>query len=102
MEPLFSYFFVSALLFAVGVYGLVSRRNAMRMLFSVEIVINAAILNFVAFSRYQPTPNITGQTIALFGIALAAAEVAVGLAIVLVAFRLYREIDISEIKGLRG
>ena len=104
MEPLLNYFLVSTLLFVIGVYGLASRRNALRMLFAVEIVINAATLNFVAFSRYLPTPTgaITGQTVALFAIALAAAEAAVGLAIILVTFRIYRDIDVSEIKSLRG
>lgn len=102
MEPLISYFLVSAALFAIGVYGLIGKRNAIRMLFAVEIVINAAILNFVAFSRYLPTPNVTGQTTALFAIALAAAEAAVGLAIIMLAFRVQKEIDVLELRHLRG
>lgn len=102
MEPLINYLTVSGALLAVGVYGLVSKRNAIRLLFAVEFVINAAILNFVAFSRYMPTPSPAGQALALFGIALAAAEAAVGLAIILLIFRVHREIDVLELKSLRG
>jgi NADH:ubiquinone oxidoreductase subunit K len=90
------------MLLVIGVYGLTSRRNALRMLFAVEIVINAATLNFVAFSRFLSTPNITGQTVALFAIALAAAEAAVGLAIILVTYRIHRQIDVAEMKSLKG
>jgi len=101
-EPLLDYFLVSTVLFAIGVYGLVTKRNALRMLFAIEIIINAANLNFVAFSRYLSTPNVTGQTVALFSIALAAAEAAVGLAIIILVFRVNREIDVLELRRLRG
>ena len=84
MEPLFNYFFVSLLLFAV------------------EIIINAATLNFVAFSRYLPAPSASGQVFVVFAIALAAAEAAAGLAIILVAFRLNKDVDIRELRRLRG
>lgn len=101
-EPLLNFIIVSVVLLAVGVYGLISKGNALRMLFAIEIIINAANLNFVAFSRYLPNPNITGQTFAFFSIALAAAEAAVGLAIILVAFRLNQDIDVLELKRLQG
>jgi NADH:ubiquinone oxidoreductase subunit K len=90
------------MLLVIGVYGLTSRRNALRMLFAVEIVINASALNFVTFSRFLNTPNITGQTVALFVIALAAAEAAVGLAIILVTYRIHKQIDVAEMKRLKG
>ena len=102
MEPLSSYLILSLLLLSVGVYGLISKRNAIRLLFSVEIIINAAIINFVAFSRYHNPSIITGQTAAIFVIALAAAEAAVGLAIIVQAFRLNKDIDVMELKKLRG
>lgn len=102
MEPLFNYFFVSLSLLAIGVYGLITKRNALRLLFAVEIIINAATLNFVAFSRYLPTPSATGQTFVVFAIALAAAEAAAGLAIILIAFRLNRDVDVRELRRLRG
>lgn len=91
---------VSAVLFGIGVYGVVGHRNAIRMLFAVEIIINSAVLNFVAFSRYVPA--VAGQSIAIFAIALAAAEAAAGLAIVLLTFRTAKEIDVYELKNLKG
>ena len=102
MEPLLSYFLLSLALLSVGIYGLIAKRNAIRLLFSVEIIINAAIINFVAFARYSDSPLITGQTISLFAIALAATEAAVGLAIIVQAFRLNNDIDVLELKKLRG
>jgi NADH:ubiquinone oxidoreductase subunit K len=72
------------------------------MLFAVEIIVNAANLNLVAFSRNLPVPNVTGQTLALFSIAIAAAEVAVGLALIIVAYRLYKEIDVKEFRSMSG
>ncbi|MBI2127423.1 MAG: NADH-quinone oxidoreductase subunit NuoK [Thaumarchaeota archaeon] len=74
---------VSIALLAIGIYGVAVKRNAIRMLFAIEIIINAANLNLVAFARY--IPNSQGQTFALFSIAIAAAEVAVGLALIIVA-----------------
>ena len=102
MEPLSNYMIISVILFAIGVYGLVSKKNALRMLFAVEIIINSASLNFVAFSRYISPAEVTGQTLAIFAISLAAAEAAAGLAIILVTFRLKHDIDVSDLKELKG
>lgn len=105
MNSLSDFVIVSAVLFGIGVYGLVTKRNAMRLLFAVEIMINAANLNFVAFNQYLPfqeAGNALGQTVVLFSIALAAAEAAVILAIVVVAYRLRSDIDVSEMKTLEG
>jgi NADH:ubiquinone oxidoreductase subunit K len=101
MNTLADYTIVSAILFAIGIYGLVVKRTAIRLIFAVEILINAANLNFVAFNTYL-WPNALGQTIALFSIALAAAEAAVILAIVVVAYRLRQSVDVSELKSLEG
>ncbi|MDA4128626.1 MAG: NADH-quinone oxidoreductase subunit NuoK [Thaumarchaeota archaeon] len=101
MNTLGDYTFLSAVLFAIGIYGLLVKKNALRLLFAVEIMINAANLNFVAFNQYLWN-NAVGQTFVLFSIALAAAEAAVVLAIILVAFRLRRGIDVSELKSLEG
>ena len=101
MIPLEDYLLVSAALFAVGVYGLVTKRNAMRLVFSVEMLINAANINFIAFNRYI-WPAALGQTIVLFSIALAAGEAAVILAVVVVAYRLHDDVDVSELKNLEG
>jgi len=102
MATIVDYVIVSAILLAVGIYGLTVKRNFIRMLFAVEIIVNAANLNLVAFSRNLPTPNVTGQTLALFSIAIAAAEVAVGLALIIVAYRLYKEIDVKEFRSMSG
>jgi len=95
------YLVVSALLFGVGIYGLMTKRNAMRLVFSVEILVNAANINFIAFNRYLWAPAL-GQTAVLFSIALAAAEAAVILAIVVVAYRVHDDVDASELKNLKG
>jgi len=101
MIPLEDYLLVSAVLFAVGVYGLVTKRNAMRLVFSVELLINAANINFIAFNRYL-WPAALGQMVVLFSIALAAGEAAVILAVVVVAYRLHDDVDVSELKSLEG
>ena len=109
MNSLADFVMVSAMLFGIGIYGLVTKRNALRLLFAVEIMINAANLNFVAFGQYLPflqgaqaPSNAFGQTFVLFSIALAAAEAAVILAIVVVAYRLHQDVDVSELKSMEG
>ena len=107
MNSLADFVLVSAVLFGIGIYGLVTKRNALRLLFAVEIMINAANLNFIAFEQYAPfaaasVSNPIGQTFVLFSIALAAAEAAVILAIVVVAYRLHQDVDVSELKSLEG
>ncbi|MDW0315547.1 MAG: NADH-quinone oxidoreductase subunit NuoK [Nitrososphaeraceae archaeon] len=100
MNELVEYIAVSLILVAVGIYGIVVKRNAIRMIFSIEIIANAANLNLIAFSRNLS--NAQGQVFALFSIAIAAAEVAVGLGIIIIAYRLYKEIDVEEFKSMRG
>ena len=102
MEPLTSYFAVSAILLGIGIYGLATRRSAIRILFAVELVYNAANLNIIAFSRLRDPPIVTGQVIVLFSIALAAMEAAVGLAIIILAFRINAEIDLRKLTRLKG
>ena len=84
----------------IGIYGLAVKRNFIRMLFAVEIIINAANLNLVAFGRYLPHAG--GETMALFSIAIAAAEVGVGLSLIIVAYRMYQNIDIADFRSLKG
>ncbi len=110
MNSLSDFMLVSAMLFGIGIYGLVTKRNALRLLFAVEIMVNAANLNFIAFGQYLPFPsgaqtpvsNALGQTFVLFSIALAAAEAAVILAIVVVAYRLHQDVDVSDLKSMEG
>jgi NADH:ubiquinone oxidoreductase subunit K len=99
-NQLIYYVIVSIALLGIGIYGLSVKRNAIRMLFAIEIIINAANLNLVAFARY--IPNSDGQTLALFSIAIAAAEVAVGLSLIIVAYRMYQNIDIADFRSLKG
>lgn len=91
---------VSALLFCIGLYAIVAKRNAIMVLIGIELIINAAILNFVAFGRYDKV-NYGGQVFALFAIVLAAAAVAVGLAIILSVYRKYKTINPDNITDLR-
>lgn len=101
MESLLQYMVVSVALLAIGMYGLIVKRTAIRMLFSIEIIANSAVFNLVVFSRYLPVVNVTGQIFAIFAIALLAAEAAVGLALILVAYRLRKDIDVSEMKEMK-
>jgi NADH:ubiquinone oxidoreductase subunit K len=99
-NELIDFVLVSVALLAIGIYGLSVKRNAIRMLFAIEMIVNSANLNLVAFARF--IPNSQGQTLALFSIAIAAAEVAVGLALIIVAYRMYRNIDIADFRSLKG
>ncbi len=94
-----AYLLLSAAVFCIGLFGILTRRNALMFLISVELMLNAANINLVAFS-YQ-TGDLTGQTFALFVIALAAAEVAVGLGIILVLRRNFDEIDVTTPAEMR-
>jgi NADH:ubiquinone oxidoreductase subunit K len=100
VNELIDFVIISVALLAIGIYGLAVKRNAIRMLFAVEMIVNAANLNVVAFARF--IPNSQGQTLALFSIAIAAAEVAVGLALIIVAYRMYKNIDIADFRSLKG
>ncbi|NAL77353.1 NADH-quinone oxidoreductase subunit NuoK [Nitrososphaera sp. AFS] len=100
MNELIDFVTIAMVLFAIGIYGLVVKRNAIRMIFSIEIIANAANLNLIAFSRNLH--NVQGQMFALFSIAIAAAEVAVGLGIIIIAYRLYKEIDVEEYRSMKG
>lgn len=99
-NELIDFVIISVALLAIGIYGLAVKRNAIRMLFAIEMIVNAANLNLVAFARF--IPNSQGQTLALFSIAIAAAQVAVGLALIIVAYRMYKNIDIADFRSLKG
>ena len=102
MGNLQAYLTLSAVLFAIGLYGALVRRNAVIVLIAIEIMMNAANLNFIAFSRFISAGQMTGQIFALFGITIAAAEVAVGLAIVIAIFRFYKTIEVDRLTRLKG
>jgi NADH-quinone oxidoreductase subunit K len=91
---------LSALLFSVGIYGVLARRNAVLILMSIEIMLNAVNINLVAFDAWLRDPLMGGQIFALFVITVAAAEVGVGLAIVLLIFRNRETIDLDHLREL--
>ncbi|HEY9425631.1 MAG TPA: NADH-quinone oxidoreductase subunit NuoK [Gemmatimonadaceae bacterium] len=91
--------FFSAVLFTIGVIGVLIRRNAIIIFMSVELMLNAVNLSFVAFSRLY---GVSGQVLAIFVIAVAAAEAAVGLAIIISIFRHHQSIDLQNINLLKG
>ena len=90
---------LSTALFCIGLYGVMIRKNAIIVLMSIEILLNAAILNFVAFSSYAGDP--AGQVFALLGIAIAAGEAAVGLAIFLALYETHGTTELDKIRLLR-
>ena len=91
---------LAAALFCIGVYGVLVRRNAMLVLMSIELILNAVNINLVALGALRE--NVAGEIFALFTIAVAAAEVGIGLAIVLLMYRNRRSIDLSEADLMRG
>lgn len=95
-----NFLLLSAVLFAIGVYGVLARKNAVMVLMSVELVLNSVMLNLVAFAVING--NIDGQIFALFAIAIAAAEVGVGLAMVLLVYRNRRSISLEELSEMKG
>jgi NAD(P)H-quinone oxidoreductase subunit 4L len=94
------FLFLAAVLFCIGVYGVLARRNAVLVLASIELMLNAVNINLVAFGAYHN--NIAGQVFALFVITIAAAEVGVGLAIVVLIFRNRASIALDEVDQLKG
>ena len=94
------FLFLAAFLFCVGVYGVLARRNGVLVLMSVELILNAVNINLVAFGAFHNT--VVGQVFALFVIAIAAAEVGVGLAIVLLIYRNTHSIDLTEVDLMKG
>jgi NADH-quinone oxidoreductase subunit K len=95
-----NYLIVSALLFSIGVVGVLVRRNPLVVFMAVELMLNAANLAFVAFSRQWGSVN--GQVIVLFVLTVAAAEVVVGLAIIVTIFRSKEDINVDDISALKG
>jgi len=98
--PLTQFLVLAAILFAVGAYGVLARRNGVLVLMSIELMLNAVTLNLVAFSAQLD--EVAGQVFALFVITIAAAEVGVGLAIVLLLYRNLRTPDLDAVDQLKG
>ena len=100
-EPLVRYLALGAVLFSLGMYGMVSARNAVRVLMSIELMLNAVNINMVAFARYVDPVHIRGQIFAIFILTVAAAEAAVGLAIVLAIYRNTATVDMDRFNLLK-
>ena len=102
MNSLNTYLIISAFLFSIGLLGVLQRRNLVGMLISIELMLNAAALNFMAFNRFLAPEPYVGQIIALFIMGLAAAEAAIGLSIILALFRKMHSINIERAQQLKG
>jgi NADH-quinone oxidoreductase subunit K len=94
------YLIVGAILFSLGLFGILTRKNAVMVLMGLELILNSANINFVAFAKFGGL-NINGQIAALFVIVLAAAEAAVALAIILNIYQNYKHINVDEVDKLR-
>ena len=94
------FLFLAAILFCIGVYGVLTRKNGVLVLMSIELILNSVNINLVAFGAFHQ--DIAGQVFALFVIAVAAAEVGVGLAIVLLIYRNRRSINVAEANLMKG
>ncbi len=102
MIPIECYFALSALLFFIGVYGFVTRRNLIAMLISVELVLNAVDINFAAINRLLYPEGMEGMFMTLFVIGVAAAESAVAIAILINVFRNFRSDNVDSITNMKG
>lgn len=103
MSPLNGCLIISALLFAIGLGGALSRRSAILVLIGIELMLNAANLNFIAFWRYGPHPEaLTGIIFVIFSIAIAAAEAAVGLGLILAIYRHAKTTDLGRLDSMKG
>ncbi len=101
-NSLHSYLFISSALFALGIFGLLGRRNLIAVLISLELILNSAAINFVAFNKFCFQNKVMGQTFVIFIIALAAAEVCIALSLILLLSRQNRSIDVEDAKELKG
>ena len=103
MTSLACYLVLSARLFSIGLAGALTRRNAIIVLIGIELMLNAANLNFLAFWRHGEHPEaLTGVMFVIFSIAVAAAEAAVGLALIIAIYRHYRTSDVDQIDSMKG
>ncbi|WP_282938764.1 NADH-quinone oxidoreductase subunit NuoK [Paenibacillus sp. RC67] len=95
------YLTLAAILFCIGLYGALSKKNAIIVLLSIELMLNAVNINLVAFSKFGVHPSLTGQIFSLFNITVAAAEAAVGIAILIALYRNKGTTDVNEMDSLK-
>lgn len=101
MIPLSFYIALSATLFCIGIYGVLARRNAILVLLSVEIMLNSVNINLIAFSRYITPDTIVGQIYTIFAMAAGAAEIGIGLAVILLIYRGRETVNVDEVNMLK-
>src|SRR4051794_29615574 len=99
---LISYLVLAAILFSIGLFGVLTKRNAVIVLFSIELMLNAVNLNLVSFAKYGLHPNLTGHVFSLFTITIAASEAAIGLAIIISLFRNRETINVDKFNSMKG
>lgn len=102
MNSLSVYLVVGAVLFSLGLFGVILRRNLIGMLISIELMLNGANLNFMAFNRFLAPEPAVGQIVTLFVMGIAAAEAAIGLSIILALFRRLHSINVEQARRLEG
>ncbi len=103
MTPLHQYLLLAAVLFSIGLAGAITRRNAIVVLIGIELMLNAANLNFIAFWKYGPNPEaLNGMMFVLFSIGLAAAEAAVGLGLIIAIYRHFNSTNLEKVDELKG
>lgn len=100
MDSLNTYLFIAAILFSLGMLGVITRRNAIAVLMGIELILNSANLNFLAFAKFGGM-NMSGHIFALFVIIMAAAEAAVALAIIINIYNNYKTINVDDVRELR-
>ncbi|WP_077215049.1 NADH-quinone oxidoreductase subunit NuoK [Bacillus dakarensis] len=99
--PISAYLTLALILFCIGLYGALTKRNMVIVLISIELMLNSVNINLVAFSKFGMVPSITGQVFSLFTIAIAAAEAAVGLAILIALYRNRKTVNIDEMNTMK-
>ncbi len=101
MLTLYHYLSLSALLFCIGIFGVLTRRNAIGILMAIELLFNSVNINFVAFARFINPQGLTGQVFTVFVITIAAAEAAVGLAIIILIYRQHKGVEVDQINLMK-
>ena len=102
MDSLQSYLIIAASLFSIGIYGVITRKNAIAILMGIELILNSANINFIAFNRFGGMESLDGHVFSIFVIVLAAAEAAVALAIVINLFKNIGSVDVDDAGLLKG
>ena len=102
MDSLHSYLTIAAMLFSMGIYGVVTRKNAIAILMGIELILNSANINFIAFNRFGGMQNLDGHVFSIFVVVLAAAEAAIALAIIINLFKNIGTVNVDEARELKG